>query len=256
MKIPFSPYSHAHVESFTVRAYEVDGTGKSSLGTLLNVYNEAAINHAKKLGLDLSDLFPLGLTWVLSRMYIEVMDYPHWREEIFVHTWPAGGSDYFAIRDFEIYSENGNMLARGSSSAMMMDLKNRRGALVADHIRGIVKGDRRSVKYDFPKIPKIEASWQKAGESSLTVRRSDLDINGHVNATQYINWALESVPDVIAKEKKLTSLEITFRAESFHRDNIVSECYVNRDESDYALHRIIRPADKREIARCRSKWQK
>lgn len=250
----FATYPFAHIEKFQVRAYEVDGSGKAPLGTYLNIFNEAAINHAKILGLDLSDLFPKGLTWVLSRLYIEVFDYPVWREQLFVQTWAAGGSNYFALRDFEIYNANGKKMAQGTSSAMMMDLKDRRGVLVKEHIDDIVVGDKRSVQYDYPKLPLISDAHSLINNCELTVRRSDLDINGHVNATQYINWALESVPDNIYKNRQLSSFEITFRAETFHGDHIGSKSYGSSEENDVILHRLSRFTDKREIARCRSSW--
>ena len=254
-KYKFESFPFAHIESFQVRAYEVDGTGKASLGTYLNIYNESAINHAKILGLDLSDLFPKGLTWVLSRLFIEIFEFPEWRDLLYVQTWPAGGSNYFALRDFQIFNNQGRKLAHGTSSAMMMDLKNRRGVLVDEHIKGIKLTDKRSVQYDYPKLPEVGEEHSLIESSELTVRRSDLDINGHVNATQYINWALESVPDAIYENKKMRSFEITFRAETFHGDHIESESYATSGDEKTIVHRICRITDKKEIARCRSNWK-
>ena len=52
---------------YTVRSYEIDTTGRVRPLTLFNYMQDAAGEHAARLGVSVLDLFKRNLTWVLSR---------------------------------------------------------------------------------------------------------------------------------------------------------------------------------------------
>ena len=74
-------------ETFRTRAYEVDAGGAASPLTLCNWLQEAAGNHANALGWSVDALAPKGLTWVLSRLHLEIGRLPAWKEVVRVATW-------------------------------------------------------------------------------------------------------------------------------------------------------------------------
>ena len=76
-------------KTFQVRSYEADAHGLACPTTLLNYLQEAAGDHARLLGVAVRDLMPLGLTWVLSRMHLQILCTVHSREEVRVRTWPS-----------------------------------------------------------------------------------------------------------------------------------------------------------------------
>jgi acyl-ACP thioesterase len=248
----FSPYPFARVESHAIRAHEVTGDGKALLPAFTNLYFEAAINHAQELGLDLADIAGDHLTWVISRLYIEIIRFPFWREKIWVHTWPVDSYGKFAIRDFEFFDRKGNKIASGTSSNMLMNTITRRSVDPRPYLSKIARTDIRALDYDFPELEAVKEADEAVGKASITVRRSDLDINGHVNASQYLAWALESVPEDYYGGHRLRGFEIAYRAETFHRDAVLSESYFGSEGE--MLHRISRKKDGRELSRCRSKW--
>lgn len=249
----FTQKPNTHLDVFRIRANEVDSKGKANILPMYRAFQEAAIDHARILGLDIKDLLPKGYTWVLSRLYMEVLSVPLWRDNIWVHTWPAGAHDMHAIRDFEIIDKNGQIIARGVSSAMMIDIKKRRGVSVMEHVEGITIGAHRSVDHTFEKLPAFAAERTVDYSIELTVRRSDLDINGHVNAAQYISWALEGIPQNFYLNNDLKTFEISYRAETFYGETFRTEIQ-HIPGNGTVLHRIIRISDKRELARCRSVW--
>ena len=154
MKSPlnFSPYPFAYVEDYKIRANEVDRYGQSSLTTFINIFQEAAINHAKELGLDLSDIAKDNLTWVLSRIYLEVDRFPLWREVVYIHTWPVDSAGKFAIRDFEIFDSNGKKIAIGASSSMLMNFSTRRAVDTEPYIGNISLSKIRAVDHQFSQL--------------------------------------------------------------------------------------------------------
>jgi len=253
-QLNFSPHIFAYVEDYTIRANEVDRYGQSSLTTFINIYQEAAINHAKKLGLDLLDIAKDNLTWVLSRIYLEVERFPLWREVVYIHTWPVDSAEKFAIRDFEFFDSNGKKIAAGASSTMLMDLTTRRAVGIDPYIGNISLSKVRAVDHQFSQLSLETSRNNLHNKVSLTVRRSDMDINGHVNATQYVNWALEGVDDEFYKKNVLSQFEIAYRREAFRGDHVGTVVY--SFDTDSLIHEITRKKDNKELAKCVSTWKK
>jgi acyl-ACP thioesterase len=90
-------------------------------------------------------------------------------------------------------------------------------------------------------------------ERLFSVRRSDLDLNQHVNNVRYVEWALEAAPDALDEHHRPHRLDVQFRAESVYGDTVRSACGV--DGEGMLLHRVSRPADGRTLALARTEWK-
>ena len=239
-----------HQEKFTVRSYEMDVQGVASVPAICNYLQEVAGNHATELGVAVDHLFKKNMTWVLSRLHIQVFRFPFWREEIKIETWPSGRQRKYATRDFLIFDQKHNILVKATSSWMIIDLKTQKPIVMPEFMDEIRLPDRqRAIDDSFPKmtLPKNPNLEQK-----FDVRLGDLDINQHVNNVKYIEWALESVPLDIWKAKILASLEISFRAETKHGERIIIQTEQNED---IFLHRVISEDDQRDLAVLKSTWR-
>ena len=182
---------------FQIRSYEVDFQRKVQPVTLLNYLQDVASEHAKGLGLSVTDLYPRNFTWVLSRYHIKIERYPLWGESIKVETWPSGRQRLLAIRDFEATDEKGDTLVLATSSWILINLQNKRPLRLDDSLPEYPVLDRRTIEDDFKPLPVLEKTDI---ELPFRVRMSDLDLNTHVNHTVYIQWALETVPQEILQK--------------------------------------------------------
>ena len=239
-----------HQEKFTVRSYEMDVQGVASVPAICNYLQEVAGNHATELGVAVDHLFRKNMTWVLSRLHVKVFRFPFWREEIKIETWPSGRQNKFAIRDFLIFDQKHNILVKASSSWMIINLNTQKPIAMPEFMDAIRLPDRkRAIDDSFPKmsIPKNPNL-----ERSFDVRLSDLDINQHVNNVKYIEWALESVPLDVWKEKILSELEISFRAETMYGEKITIK---TEREDDIFSHHVISEDDQRDLALLKSTWR-
>jgi medium-chain acyl-[acyl-carrier-protein] hydrolase len=239
-----------HKEDFTVRAYEVDTSGKASVASLCNYLQEVAGNHATKLGVAVDELLKKNMTWVLSRLHVQIDRFPRWREKIHIETWPSGRYGKFTTRDFLIFAGKKEAFVRGTSSWMILDLRTLRPITMPDFMTKIAIPKReRAINDEFPKLP-LPAVPQI--EKLFEVRLSDLDINQHVNNVKYIEWALETIPLEVWHQKRLTSLEISFRAETKYGQRIIVQSEQNENTF---LHQVISEKDKRNLTVLRSVWQ-
>jgi len=240
------------VRTYRVHTYESDGDGRARAAALLNYLQDAAGGHAASMGYSVLDLLKSGKTWVLSRNHVRILRYPREGDEVRVTTWPSGSRGQFALRDFEAVDSRGPVLV-GTTSWMIIEIATRRPVPVAGLLPADYGLDKRALPDDFPSIPRLEAA---ARETAFRATLRDIDWNKHVNNAVYVSWALEGVPPEILDQRRLAEVEVSYRAEAFSGDEILSR--VGPDEGrgpeSAFLHQIVRPADGVELARLRTRW--
>lgn len=222
-----------HSESFKIRASEVDTDGKATLPALCSLFQEVAGNHALKLNFDITQLHEQNLTWVLHRMDIKIDRFPNWRETIAIETWPAAGDALRAYRDYRILDESGTQIGCCLSYWMMINLETRRPTRMPNEVLEMGLDETEHVmeikKNRLNPIKKPET------EKEFTVRKSDLDMNRHVNNARYVEWMLESLPDEEAE--KIHQLDIIFLRESLAGDKIHSQ--YTKAEGGISKHQLM-----------------
>jgi acyl-ACP thioesterase len=232
-----------------VRYHELDSHGNVSPVTLLNYLQDTAGLHATQLGVAVSDLRKLGLTWVLSRIHLIVTRYPRAEDSVVVRTWPATRQGLFSCREFELTGAGEVLFGRATTSWAALNIASRRPVKLEERLPAYPLLPRRAIDDDFATLPHFPET--STLEYTFRVLRSDLDTNHHVNNAIFAGWALETVPDEIAAGT-LTELEISFRAEVLYGETVLSRCVVTGP--GLCLHQIVNKKDGRELARLRTRW--
>jgi len=242
-----------YTERFKVRAYELDTTFHLKIQHLFNYLIEVAANHAAELKFGAFDMIKHRLTWVLSRAHVQMDHYPLWREEINIETWPALISDPFAIRDYRLRNSRNEEIGRATTSWMLMNFDTRKAVPMPDFLREVhLSNQSRAINDNFEKLPLPEKAEYNR---HFYIRLSDLDVNQHVYSVNYLEWALESMPESWLNAHRLSAFEINFRSESHFGDKVdVSSQEIDGAEVKTTLHVLHRQSDGRELARQRSFW--
>lgn len=181
--------STVHRLRHAVRAVELDVRARMGIRPMCDLLQEAASEHAARLGVGLAELSGQGLAWILTGWRLEVARRPAWREEVGVETWPSERTDRTADRDFLLLSPAEEVLARGTSAWMILDLERRRPVRLPGALKDLV----------LPEVPRAleggcgRPAWRGGDATSVEVaaRRADLDANDHVRNTACLDWLAE-----------------------------------------------------------------
>lgn len=121
----------------------------------------------------------------------------------------------------------------------MLNTKSRRPVRIPDEIIGLApKAAPHVMEAQRERLAKLS----KVHESKkFGVRRSDLDINHHVNNIRYIEWALEPLP----AEQCIYGIDIEFHAECLYGEEVISEYYPADGGNK---HQIRRAGDNKILA--------
>jgi acyl-ACP thioesterase len=246
-------------KEFSVHSYELDFVGLARPVSLLNFLQDAAGEHADQLGWSVTELLKKNMTWVLSRYHVCVSRYPGWGERLVVLTWPSGRHGYFALRDFEVSDGKGNTVLVGTTSWMVLDLGRKQPLKVDDILPTNVLLDRRALPDEFAPLPVLEAPQY---ELAFRVEMGHLDLNKHVNNAVYVQWALESVPAEVVAPRRPVDLEVSYRAEAFSGDSVLSRSApapnapgIGPDAGLVFLHQIVNASTGAELTRLRTRWE-
>ncbi|RII28735.1 MAG: acyl-ACP thioesterase [Geobacter sp.] len=239
-------------KQFRVRTYEVDLARKLRPTALLNYLQDAAEDHARQLGVSVGDLMKHNLTWVISRYHLRFLADSGTGSVVRIRTWPSSREGLFSCREFEVLADDGTTLALATSSWAVVDLATRRPVRLANHLPEYPLLSRRVIDDDFSPLPPL---GEGVSEMPFRVRRSDLDLNRHVNNVVYVEWALETIPPEVTDGFRLAELEIAFRAEALYGDQVVARCSKEGDEpSPCFVHQLVSEMDGREVTRLVSRW--
>lgn len=187
-----------------------DTSGVLNLHRVMEFLQDAAGEHARQLGFGWDNLDVTGCLWVLSKIRIRFEKALTKQVKGFkLYTWPLAPARFFAERCFVGVDEKGTQLFAATSVWLVIDRETRRIAS-PERLKNIYKCDFDDAHCDV--APDFERIRRDEGYTycfDKTVRRSDLDVNGHVNNTNYVNYAL----DVLAPNERVTEADVVYQKE-------------------------------------------
>ena len=105
------------------------------------------------------------------------------------------------------------------TSWFLVDLKSKSIANILQNSPDFITFEKRE---DDLSLQKIRPITEPDKEKMFHVRYDDLDMNGHVNNTVYITWAMETLDFDFRASHKLKFLDIYFKHEVKYGDDILS----------------------------------
>jgi acyl-ACP thioesterase len=177
---------------------------------LLFYVQEVAGIHATTLGAGYDALLAKNLFWAILRTKVQITRLPRSGETIRLETWPMPTSRVAYPRSVVAYDAQGQEVFRSISLWCLMDAQNR--SMVLPGKSGVmVEGTLRGNELAVPGSLAIKTLEHTA---SRTVLFSDLDRNGHMNNTRYMEWCNDLLPSAFHSAHIPEEFTICYHAES------------------------------------------
>lgn len=185
---------------YEIKYQEVDGRKKLRLFNLENYLLEVAGTVADELGFGIAVLHPRGLTWILTRLSVEMEELPTHCERIRIETWIEGNAHMLSTRDFRIYSGE-RLIGQCKSVWAVLDLEKREIVNIFDDpmFEDCIDGE----VIDMARV-RMTTIPEPTGVAPHTVVYSDIDYNGHCNSCRYLQAMTDAyLPDYYGKKVRL-----------------------------------------------------
>lgn len=232
-----------HKQDFLVLSNEADIHHLASVFSIGNYLQEAGRSHAEELGWGVNLLRTKKQFWVLARLHIQLLKRPAPGQVVTVHTWPKGTDRHFALRDFLVFLDD-ELICRATSTWALLQLPQRRPIALGDLDKRMFE---RKDEHAIATIPdKIESPLLTGEPMHHTVVFSELDQNGHVNNTRYLNWMLDTFTTEFHRTHEVAEIQANYLAEvfpdqliTFYRQEVAKNRFVLelQDDKGKALFR-------------------
>lgn len=220
-------------QNYTVPYYDTDASGRMKPAAFMNLAQEAAGLHAIRLGFGYDELIVKNTAWILSRVHVEFIDTPKWRDDITLTTWHKGLERIFFLRDFIVTDKDGKERIKATTSWLILNLETRRmvrdpqltedGTVCSENIL-----EKPADKVQMPKDVVAEKVLEHV------VAYSDVDTNAHANNAMYMQWAMDAVDYEIASVRSVKEFTINFNHETKAGDRVdIYRAVVERDNVLY-----------------------
>lgn len=212
---------------YEIKYQEVDGQKKLRLFNLENYLLEVAGTVADELGFGIQALHPMGITWILTRMSVEMYALPTHCEKIRIETWIESNVHMLSTRDFRIYSGD-TLIGQCKSVWAVLDLEKRE--IVNCFDMPILEG---SVDGEVLEMARVRMTTipEPTGCVPHKVVYSDIDYNGHCNSCRYLQAMTDAyLPDYYGKNVRL---DINYSKEAMLGETLMTNYLVTEDGVQY-----------------------
>lgn len=197
-------------QSFTIEDIHLNRFRRLKPSVLLYFVQEVSGQHAALLGTDWETLAKKNLFWAIIRHRIQITRMPTAGEKVHLQTWPMPTTRTAFPRATVAYDEQGQEVFRTVALWVLMDLNTR--AMVLPGKSGIeVPGILRGGELDTP------ASLAPVPLENKVLRRvgfSELDRNGHMNNTRYLDWVDDLLPSQFHENQTPAQISLCYLAEA------------------------------------------
>ncbi len=177
-------------KDFEITDICVDRYGRLKPSVILFFAQEVAGMHCTELAVDYDTLLKQRLFWAVSRHKVQITRLPKLGETLHIETWPMPTTRVAYPRSMVAYDEQGNECFRSISLWVLMDLDSRNMILPGKSgisVMGTLRGGELAIPGGL--IPRPLGSRQ-----TRRVCYTDLDRNGHMNNTRYLDWLSDLLP--------------------------------------------------------------
>ena len=221
---------------YEIKYQEVDVRKKLRLYDLENYLLEVVGTVADELGFGIKNLHPRGLTWILTRLSVEMYELPTYCQKVRFETWIESNVHMLSTRDYRIYvsqesgakSQEWKLIGQCKSVWAVLDMEKREivncfdDPIFANCVDGEVLDIQRVRMTTIP---------EPTGCVPHKIAYSFIDYNGHCNSCKYLQSMTDAyLPDYYGKAVRL---DINYSKEAMVGEELQTYYLVTSDGVQY-----------------------
>ena len=235
-------------KTFYLAAGECNPQGEMPLTLLMTRIIEVATLHANSWGVGYERLIRDNQAWVLSRVAIEMTEYPKVNTNYKLTTWIEDYNRHFSQRNMRLDDENGKPLGYVRTIWMVIDM-NTRSSVDIEKL-GYIRDNVSDIPCPIEPMSRLHPIEQ-GHAVDYTFGYMDCDFNRHVNTVRYLSHLMNMFDMECYDHYFIRRMEISFIKETRYGE---SAQFVI-DDTDPMDSRLSITADGADHVRARFLWQ-
>ncbi|MCM1056246.1 MAG: thioesterase [Firmicutes bacterium] len=207
-----------------IRYSEVDSEGRLTMAALINYLQDCSTFQSEDLGVGVGYLKETHLVWVLCSWQIVVERYPQLGEKVTVGTQPYDLKGFLGYRNFAMLDGQGNYIAKANSLWSLLNTDTGKPTAVPEiMIERYTRAPRLEMDYSSRKIAVPDGGVE---QEPLTVKKHHLDTNHHVNNQQFLDMAMDYLPEGFC----IGQVRAEYKKQAFLHDVLIPVVAVEKDK--------------------------
>lgn len=202
---------YEYIQEFSIKYSDVDFKDELKTSAVLALMQEVACASADELGFGYAHVKPRGFAFMVTNIHLEFFRPILLGENVRVKTWPTPPTRVVFGREYQLESEQGQLLINASSRWCLIDMTN--GKLLQSKMIDNQDYSTYNTTKLFEDVKwKIPTFKQEEGELrfTLTVANSEYDHNMHVNNTRYADYCFNCFSVEELSTRKVKEVSITY----------------------------------------------
>lgn len=201
---------HRSILYTSISAGDLCPSGKLTLKKLMNYFQSLALSHYTHYAQPWDEVIKGKKAWVLNKIEIELVRMPTLSDELEIETWSRGADGFKGLREFSIKS-NSEIIIKAQTSWVYLDMLKKKPTFFQREIYPNFKAIAESNFMDDSFSWRLGGSDEFKNSFSYQLRRTDFDINKHLNNTAYF----ELVDDLLFRSDidKFKQIRAIYRRE-------------------------------------------
>ncbi len=180
------------------------------------IINSMVDKHLMNYNIHFEKLFPSGVSWVILSLTIDIINPIKNREQKLIgKTWFSGRKGVVFRRQVQLHSEDGTHILNATLYSTLIDL----------NTRSVYRSRELPFELVFPTEnelmiakPTFKEKFEYEFFDNNKVKKSYLDMVGHVNNLKYSEFCYDAMNDIQANLEKIKRMEIYFVSELKNAD--------------------------------------
>ena len=207
-----------------VRYSETGVDARLSLMGIMNYMQDCSTFQSEDCGVGLAYLEEKNRAWLLSSWQIQILRRPALGEEITVCTWPYEIKGIYGLRNFTLMDGTGEYLVKANSCWFLLDTEAGKPVRVTREDVDAYGDEEPKLSMDYaPRKIRLPENLEE--KPSFPVRKYHIDTNEHVNNCQYVQMALEMIPE----DSKIKELRVEYKKSAVLGDVIYPKVAMEED---------------------------
>ena len=214
---------------------------------ILACLEDVGCMHSEIAGYGLFNRDKTKKTWLLINWKVEVIKRPLYNDVITVQTWSRGMDKYYAYRDFKILDKDNNIIIKGTSKWVFVDIDKRKPVKISEEVGEAYFPENISV-FEDNSMDKLIPPDEYISFVTYKVTKNMIDINNHLHNIYYMDIAKEALPDSLILNYDFKKFEIMYKKEIKLGQNVKAiysknnnEHYVTiKSEDEKILYAIVK----------------
>ena len=185
---------------------------------LLAMFQDCSEDLTEAWGVGLDAMLQRGAIWVAAKVSCAARRLPEHGETVTVRGWAGRSRGGICPFHYELLDAAGALCVTGCSLWVLADRETR--SMMGPHVPKLALPTPEPEGTRLPRMEAITAPEHYA-DFARRVRYSEVDINGHLTNTRYVDWMSDLLAPDLHRDHPMTALRINYRAEIFPEEEPV-----------------------------------